>query len=123
MTYEEMVEVIQAHIDGKTIEVRIKNDPSGEWNEIITPEFNFGRCAYRIKNNPIEINWDTVPEGYNYFAVDKDNSQYFFKDVPGLNEKENFWYPTDSRHDVLRTFGIAVHCHWKNSLTVRPESE
>lgn len=53
MTHDEMISVIQAHKDGKTIQ--IKGNISGEWNDADSPRFNFVQCTYRIKPEPLVL--------------------------------------------------------------------
>ena len=49
MTIDEMIAVLQAYKEGKTIEVGF----CGEWNELKEPIFDFtGKCGYRIKPEP-----------------------------------------------------------------------
>lgn len=52
MTHDEMIAVIQAHKDGKTIEYQNPDtDATDDWNRANTPIFNFARYDYRIAPN------------------------------------------------------------------------
>jgi len=79
MTEQEMIEVLQAHIDGKTIEIK-----AGDigWLEIKYPDWNFGRSTYRVKPVPREF-WINVYDGHPLAmyvhrtkeSADKENSE------------------------------------------------
>jgi hypothetical protein len=53
MTHDEMIEVIQAHKDGKVIQIRM---PYGgiEWMRNDAPQWNFFSVEYRAKPEPKE---------------------------------------------------------------------
>lgn len=53
MTHDEMIAVIQAAKEGKTIQ--IKGNISGEWNDASGCRFNFVQCQYRIKPEPLVL--------------------------------------------------------------------
>ena len=50
MKHTEMIMVIEAHSEGKTIESKLK--PCKEWSITESPEFNFSCCDYRVKPEP-----------------------------------------------------------------------
>ena len=52
MTHDEMIEVIQAHKNGKVIQVRTA--PSALWCTTIVPNWNFGFLEFRVKPQPKE---------------------------------------------------------------------
>lgn len=49
MTTKEMIEVMQAYEDGKTIEVFTSTHT---WHDIIEPNWNWEYCKYRVKAEP-----------------------------------------------------------------------
>jgi len=53
MTHDEMIAVIQAHRDGKTIQFRDR-DSQGKWDDLHPVCFsaNFGTYDYRVKPEP-----------------------------------------------------------------------
>ena len=57
MTHDEMIAVIQAHKDGKTIQAR--NRDIGVWDDV-DPIWRFDSCDYRVKPEPRE--WILNPE-------------------------------------------------------------
>jgi hypothetical protein len=66
MTHDEMIAVIQAHKDGKKIQVKGKGVT--EWTPSDLPVWNFYMCDYRVKPEPMEL-WAIIwPSGaMNYF--------------------------------------------------------
>jgi len=52
MTHDEMISVIQAHKEGKEIEVTLHNDVSNTWVACTNPRWHFDRANYRIKPEP-----------------------------------------------------------------------
>jgi len=54
MTHDEMIEIIQAHKDGKQIEFR-KNLSSEPWRSLEGPMFDFALFTYRVKPNQKRI--------------------------------------------------------------------
>lgn len=55
MTPDEMIEVIQAHKEGKKIEVMCKASPTGEWGVTPAPSWNFTQYSYRVKKEPLVL--------------------------------------------------------------------
>lgn len=53
MTHDEMIAVIQAHKEGKTIEWRYKRlDVRGGWQIVTLSVWNFEAYEYRVKKEP-----------------------------------------------------------------------
>lgn len=50
---DRMIAVMQAHRDGKLIEVTIKS--TGKWNPCANPAWNWACCDYRVKKEPREF--------------------------------------------------------------------
>jgi len=63
MTHDEMIAVIAAHRDGKTIQFQyLTNQYPDEWSvplEGRSPSWSFGTHRYRVKPEPLTI-WATV---------------------------------------------------------------
>lgn len=53
MTHDEMIAVIQAHKEGKKLQVLYSLTAS--WEDISNPSFNFSVCKYRVKPEPKTI--------------------------------------------------------------------
>lgn len=69
MTHNEMIEVIQAHRDGKTVQCRLQKHQE-DWYDA-EPDWNFYDFDYRIKPEPREW-WVNV---YKTFSVWYDNKE------------------------------------------------
>jgi len=54
MKHDEMIEVIQAHKDGKRIQLSGKH-ASASWFDTDCPGFSFGEYDYRVKPEPRKI--------------------------------------------------------------------
>lgn len=52
MTTKEQIEVMQAYLDGKTIECRSELEAKLGWVEVSEPKWNWTACEYRIKPDP-----------------------------------------------------------------------
>lgn len=56
MTHDEMIEVIAAHRDGKTIQYKAKKNADVEWNDSCRfPLWDFSFHDYRIKPEPLTL--------------------------------------------------------------------
>ena len=72
MTHDEIIAVVQAHKNGKALEMR--DDPANEWRERRNllegnpPTFNFAEYEYRIKPEPLEC-WVTVNDSGNFSGL------------------------------------------------------
>jgi hypothetical protein len=71
MTHDEMIEVIQAHKDGKVIQIRMANGGS-EWMRNDAPQWNFFSAEYRVKPVPKEY-WLVPYIDSHYFLVFDEN--------------------------------------------------
>jgi hypothetical protein len=59
MTHDEMIAVIAAHRDGKTVQCKYRN--GSVWKDVQNPAWSFGSFDYRIKPEPLEC-WVNVYE-------------------------------------------------------------
>lgn len=64
MTTEEMIQVIQAHKEGKTILAKPKGDTEAEWFVVMNSEFDFKHLEYRIKLEKKFVPYETFGEFY-----------------------------------------------------------
>jgi hypothetical protein len=63
MTHDEMIAVIQAHKEGKTIQCRCSLEYGGpHWQDCVDPKFNFAHGNYRVKPEPREVVGWTHPD-------------------------------------------------------------
>lgn len=69
MTSDEIIEVVQAHKDGKQIECRSRSLMSeGSWRITATPAWEFPNYDYRVKREPREV-WIGVSKEHGYGPV------------------------------------------------------
>ena len=54
MSPDEIIAVVQAYKEGKTIQARPKFS-AGSWTDVIAPQWNFPEHKYRVKTEPKEI--------------------------------------------------------------------
>lgn len=77
MTTKEMIEVMQAYEDGKTIECKQKGQCDSMWIVVRSPDWNWYYYDYRVKAEPIyrqyftkeELLKDLQERHYNYHNV------------------------------------------------------
>lgn len=82
------IEVMQAYLDGKTIQFKIQKGID-DWDDLQdVPVFNWEFFNYRVKPEVIEkpsIDWDHVSDKFNYLALDRKGdveSAWFYTDEP-----------------------------------------
>lgn len=70
MTHDEMISVIQAHKDGKTIQFRPKTPSSSGWGLVTDPEalLNFTKYEYRVAHRRHEVWINEYPDGLCHSA-------------------------------------------------------
>jgi hypothetical protein len=71
MTDQEIIEIVTAHINGKTIQCRYQKGP---WADVLgTLAWNFGEFDYRIKPQPLTMFINIYPAnvGCAYFTEDE----------------------------------------------------
>lgn len=86
MTHDEMIALIQAHKDGKTIQNRMKarNDV---WKDAPAPSWNFWNFEYRVKAEPQTIY--AIRSNLGVVVHCSANEDY-------IREKKRKYYPSDS---------------------------
>jgi hypothetical protein len=113
-----MIAVMQAYVDGKTIEARAKKN-SLDWRPWPSPSWAWEDCDYLIATTPDTINWDHVSPEWQYMARDNTGAAFFYDTEP--RKKNGFW-SNDS--ECLRVCGFASYARgtvdWSESLVVRP---
>lgn len=78
MTHDEMIEVIQAHKEGKAIQVK-HSSFTYDWADISNPNFNFLEWVYRVKPEP-------KPDVVGYYS--KEFLMHYFRDFRGECDEE-----------------------------------
>jgi len=127
-TTAEKIAIMQAYVDGKTIEVRMrKYSDRYEWLHITVPSWDWSNCAYRVKPEPPKtpdyINWDHVGPELNYMARDLRKDKIFlYSTKPTLTTDE--WgtsgFAFTAQHFASLKQGTV---DWKDSLVARPGYE
>ena len=84
MTDREIVEVVQAHIDGK--EIQAGHRPTNSWHELLeaNPLWQFNDCDYRVKPEPRSI-W------VNAYKFDSKELDPFLTEAEALEGKCPHW--------------------------------
>ena len=71
------------------------------------------------EQTPLDIDWNQVPEGYDWVAQDSNGDIYAFTEKPIPNLKSSLWIMQDGE-----TFSIGgrhpFNTDWANTLTKRP---
>lgn len=73
-TTEEMIEVMQAYVDGKTVECCTINT-GDDWCAIHYPSWDWSCCDYRVKPEPHYVPYDSVLEVERDKWIRKKNSR------------------------------------------------
>jgi len=56
MDTKEKIKVMQAYLEGKTIQFRLwKEDDFTDWGSDAEPQWNWGAVEYRVKPEPLEL--------------------------------------------------------------------
>lgn len=86
MTHDEMIALIQAHKNGKTIQNR-RIGRNEEWKDAPAPSWNFWSFEYRIKSEPQSIY--AIRSNSGVVVHCSANEEY-------IREKKKKYYPSDS---------------------------
>jgi len=66
------------------------------------------------------IDWSVIPPWLNWFAVDKNNAQYFYGQPPICNIAAWKSSPPHAMAHVPESHHYNIPCDWKDSLVQRP---
>jgi hypothetical protein len=73
MTDKEIIEVVAAHANGESIQLRYQRGP---WEDVRgTPSWNFGEFDYRIKPQPLIMYINIYPDNIGYAHFTKDEAK------------------------------------------------
>lgn len=87
MTCDEMIAVIQAYKEGKTIQYRHKLDETATWHDCQDIYWNFPALVYRIKPEPREFwvpSWqafETKSAALSYIGIAPDSTVIHVREV------------------------------------------
>lgn len=76
-------------------------------------------CEYAMEQ--WQPDWSQAPDGFNWFAVDKNGLGYFYSYKPKYDDEHDYWYDVD----CLEGSALLSELHgytgdWKDSLRERP---
>lgn len=84
---KELLPIIQAYSEGKTIEYLVTE---GKWNELEEPEFNYDASLYRVKPEQmyrpfqnVEECWEEMKKHEPFGWLTNDSGTYFMMDFVG----------------------------------------
>lgn len=84
---KELLPIIQAYSEGKTIEYLVTE---GKWNEVEEPEFNYDASLYRVKPEQmyrpfqnVEECWEEMKKHEPFGWLTNDSGTYFMMDFVG----------------------------------------
>lgn len=114
-----MIEVMQAYVDGKRIEVK-----GLDFNTLVQePWWDWCSSEFVVAKTPDTINWDHVATEFKYMARDENSEPYFYEEEPFV--RGDGWM-TDS-HVAVQAKSFSSYrkgtVDWKESLVIRPGCE
>ena len=117
----EMIAVMQAYVDGKTIEVGRRGCAASTIEGEDLPTWNWEEYRYRIATIPDSINWDHESPEWKYMARDESGSVYLYEAEPRM--RDYHWGVTEGDCHEAKVFLSHVFgsCDWKDSLVKRPD--
>lgn len=121
--YKQRIEVMEAYLQGKQIEVNVASPGKGEWMPVEVPTWNWYSTIYRVVPSiPDSIDWTHVHPKFRYMARDEDGKTYLYTDKPRLGGSS--WGLQKNFCVLANAFMSAVvgNIDWKESLVERPDS-
>ena len=122
-TLKEMIEVMQAALEGKPIEFLGSCD---DWRPMNTAcaVWNWYSCDYRIAPAPApdEIDWDLFADNWEYMARDEDGSVFLYEKTPVKDSASWIYHGQARRIDGLfKNIYKQGNLPWGGSLVRRQE--
>ena len=130
LTRQEKLELIEAQLDGKTIEFW----DGQSWLRTLSGEtlFYYSDVRYRVPKTKDEFtNWDILPPEYKWVARDKSGQVYAYPKKPTIEdntEGDGFWHGRGTpvrelpKVDKLTCYKRGT-VDWTESLIERPEGD
>ena len=113
MTHDEMIAVIQAHKEGKTIQCIPKNIPSA-WSVTKSPCWNFERFDYRVESTPTQMpninNLKIVRDRLLKLKQEGHEEQFNYSLWYEYNEPEDGPYLLPDEREETRSVKYLGHC-------------
>lgn len=128
LSKEEKLELIEAQIDGKVVEIYVGGrgwaKPCSDGKIVYYPD-----VCYRVAETQDQFtNWDILPPEYKWIARDGSEAVYAYTEKPTLDGVNSYWHgkglsPTGlPKVDELTCYKQGT-VDWKDSLIERPEGE
>ena len=120
MNTKQKMEVMQAYLDGRPIEVNL-GDGWELWLPLSEPIWTWGTNEYRIAKTPDSIDWNHVAERFKYMARDKDGRVYLYTHKPWAGNSgwaSNMTYSGVIYADVYSSLKVG-DVDWQDSLVER----
>lgn len=121
----EKCKVMEAFIEGKTIECRSKY--AGKWTECPGPIWDWVHFNYRVKpETPDEIDWVHIAPNFKFCARDEDGSVYVFVEKPYVPEGSDVWAGSGGAARLAKYWqGVFTQgdIPWNKSLLIRDRGE
>lgn len=117
---KEMIEIMQAYVDGKPIEFR---DNSRVWMYVQSPVWDWNAYDYRIAQIPDSIDWSHVNPEFKFMARSVTGEVFLFRSKP-IVVYGHYWAVRDSSISCnaknLASYKQGT-VDWKDSLVERPD--
>lgn len=65
--------------------------------------------------------WDKIPDGFNWWAMDKNSKAHCFDKEPVIGSTE--WFMASPNTNYQSSLNFGYQGYWRNSLRKRPEME
>lgn len=118
-TTQQMIEVMQAFIEGKKIEYA-PHQRLPIYRDMPFPVWDWVGGDYRIKEEPnVVIPWDSILPEFRWAAVDAGGRVYVYEEKPYMGEVH--WNSSGRYAAVSDVLNIKpTDRHWKETLQGRP---
>lgn len=118
----EAIEVMQAWLEGKTIQFRMNRPYEASWLDAPKLTWNFNEYEYRVKPvEPDQIDWDQIHPMWKYMARDENGRVYLFEDKPKFYATNwSVEFGEYARIEQLFTSYKQGDVAWQDSLVTRP---
>jgi len=121
MNTEDKIKVMQAFLEGETIEV-MGQDGWEEWCFHTEPQWNWEHCDYRVKEEDysLDIPWDLIKDKWKWAAMDDDGEIFLYTKKP--EPLHCAWNcPRGDYSDYLLKISKPDAKYWRRTLTERPK--
>ena len=128
MNTKEKIEVMQAYLEGKVVQIRYGQEwidwDSEEFGE---PEWCWDSDEWRIKPKEVvkpSIDWSHVSPKYKYLAMDRGGDVYLYTHQPVRDAVDKMWTCIGGGWVSAENFAsleVSHEVEWEKSVVERPE--